>query len=68
MYKLGYGYVRLQCNSKILQLAGFTGAFIMTLTITVRVPFAKIFPANIFNTLNRIPEQNYNYGGTAIVF
>ena len=25
-------------------------------------PFAKIFPANIFKTPNRIPEQNYNNG------
>ena len=23
-------------------------------------PFAKVFPANIFNTPNRIPEQNCN--------
>ena len=30
-------------------------------------PFAKIFPANIFNMPNRIPEQNYNNGGTAKV-
>ena len=26
-------------------------------------PFAKIFPANIFNTPNLIPEQNYNNAG-----
>ena len=28
-------------------------------------PFTKIFPANIFNTPNQIPEQNYNNGRTA---